>query len=675
MWLKTSLVTALLITVHCCFSQRVLHGRIIGMPGMQPIAFANVGIVNTKVGTMSNADGTFSLAVSLSHLDDTVLFSALGFGRKVIPAKDLVDGVTIYLSEKPIALEPVTVEARKDKKKSYALGNRYTKGGFLYVDSVSSGAAMALLIENKYPAYHADLVFPVYLEKAVLFVDKNSLPEFKIRLRIMEHDTVTGFPGRDLLHEDVIVTSSIKRGWLDFDLTPYAVQVDRPFFLVYEWIMEDYERLDLLGLYSEYRRNNPDKVRTDSTIVRGEKIGFRNYYQFTPGTHFGVSAVPFSLKHYRSYYRLNSFGQWHVAPVVLTTRITVTNQHRAETRSKALTAECGEDARVCEAERLCETFIMDYGVHGMQVAVSKNGETVFSRCYGYANAEKKIPVRTNTRFRIGSVSKALTSAGLAKLVGEGKLSLDASVEKYVPSFGAKKYKVTLRQLGAHLGGIRHYYENLSPGLKRFDHYENATQAIAIFANDSLLFEPGSRYLYSSFGWNLIGAAIESASGEDYLSFMKTKVWLPLKMFDTCGDGYDSTAGDVSEVYAVTGEAAKRDDVSYKYPSGGLVSTALDLVRFGNEILTPNVLDAATRKDLFVEQRTNAGTAVKYGLGWSIGTYGNGRRVWFHAGNLPTSSAYLLIYPDEKLVVSFLANTQEGLLFDVERLAQIFSSVR
>jgi len=664
----------LLSALHS-FSQTV-SGKVLAQPGKEPMAFVNIGILNSTVGTITNQDGTFSLHIPVAHLDDTLLVSALGYGRRYVPVKALLGKSSeIYLSEKVMTLQPVTVSARKDKQKSFALGNRFTKGGFLYADSVSSGAAMALLIENKYPAFHEDLEFPVYLEKAILFIDKNSMNPFRIRIRIMEYDSISGFPGRDLLTESVIETSSMKYGWLDFDLTSYHVQVDRPFFLVFEWIMEDKDRLNLLHHYATYRKNNPDKVTADTIIVRGEKIGFRNYLQFSPGTHFGISATPFSLKHYRSCYRLNSFGEWKNAPVVLSARISVSNQPfniKATTDAKSpQKEECEGLVPPCAAERIFETFVQDYAVNGMQLTVSHKGKIAFSRAYGFSDAEQRIPATSNTRFRIGSISKSLTSAALVKLVSEGKLDIDVPIERYVPSYPKKKYSVTTRHLATHLSGIRHYDDKNPADLVRFEHYPSATAATSIFVNDTLLFEPGSRYLYSSLGWNLIGAVIESVTGEPYLKYMSRNIWRPLKMAHTCGDDSDSVIADVSKLYSPTGEALPRDDVSYKYPSGGLLSTAEDLVKYANELLHPKILNAKAVSGLFETHHTTGGENINYGLGWNISKDRNGHRMWFHAGNLPGGSAYLVIYPDDDLILAFLANTQEGLLFNVEDIGELF----
>jgi hypothetical protein len=323
--LKHLFVVLFLLIFGNSFSQQIIKSRLLNHGDGKPIPYANIGIMNSSVGTLSNEDGTFMISIPAKHGSDTLIFAALGYERQFVPVQSFVNKevTLITLTEKVTTLEQVVVSAKKKKEKSYSLGNRYAKGGFLYADSASAGAAMALLIENKYPAYHAELTWPYYLETVNLLIDKNSINNFKVRLRLLERDSISGQPTKDLISEDIIITSSIKRGWIEVNLRPYRIVINKPFYLVFEWIMDDRDRLALLNQYADFRRTNPDKVTSDSTVVDGKKIGFWSYHNFSPGTHVGISPIPFSLQNYTCYYRTNSFGEWRRAPVILTARVEV----------------------------------------------------------------------------------------------------------------------------------------------------------------------------------------------------------------------------------------------------------------------------------------------------------------------------------------------------------------
>jgi CubicO group peptidase (beta-lactamase class C family) len=222
-----------------------------------------------------------------------------------------------------------------------------------------------------------------------------------------------------------------------------------------------------------------------------------------------------------------------------------------------------------------------------------------------------------------------------------------------------------------LAGIRDYHENDLSDLIRTEHYETATQAIKIFENDSLLFKPGSQFHYSTFGWNLIGAVIEGASGQNYLDYMQEHIWKPMAMMNTGGDDNTKNISERSKFYDATGEENNYGDFSYKYPGGGLLSTAEDLVKFGNELLYGNTLNPTLTKKLFETQFTSWNKVTDYGMGWYIGKDKNGHRIWYHAGDMLSSSSYLIIYPDDDIVIAFLANSQEGVLFDMEKIGEMF----
>src|SRR3989441_7470724 len=161
-------------------------------------------------------------------------------------------------------------------------------------------------------------------------------------------------------------------------------------------------------------------------------------------------------------------------------------------------------------------------IPGVQVAVAVNGKLVWSEGFGYADAERKEPVTRETQFRIGSVSKPLTATAVALLYEQGKLDLDAPVQRYVPSFPDKGYPITTRQLAGHLAGIRHYRDR-EFFLNR--HFATVRDGLMIFQDDSLLFPPGTRFSYSSYAWNLVSGVVEGASGEDFLRYIAgARVW-------------------------------------------------------------------------------------------------------------------------------------------------------
>jgi len=145
------------------------------------------------------------------------------------------------------------------------------------------------------------------------------------------------------------------------------------------------------------------------------------------------------------------------------------------------------------AERQAKAWIAR-GTPGLALAVAVEGKIVYSEGFGFADLEQRVPVWPTTKFRIGSISKPLTAAGLMELVQSGKVDLDAPIQKYLPSFPEKGAVITARMLAGHLGGIRHYKGDEFNIQK---HFANVREGLKIFEDDPLVSPPGTKFNYSS----------------------------------------------------------------------------------------------------------------------------------------------------------------------------------
>ncbi len=225
----------------------------------------------------------------------------------------------------------------------------------------------------------------------------------------------------------------------------------------------------------------------------------------------------------------------------------------------AQTAGGSTDAQraIQDAKRILESLREMQGIPGLSVAVGLGGRIVFSEGFGGSDLEHRVAVGVETRFRIGSVSKALTAAGMAVLVERGELDLDRSIRDYVPSFPDKGHEITARQLAGHLGGIRHYRAG---GFFNRDEFETVEESLGVFMNDRLMHVPGSKYLYSSYGYVLLSAVMEGAAGRPYLEFTREEVLGPLVMGHTVPDRTDAIVVGRAEFYE------RRDGVVVNAPS-------------------------------------------------------------------------------------------------------------
>ncbi len=303
-----------------------------------------------------------------------------------------------------------------------------------------------------------------------------------------------------------------------------------------------------------------------------------------------------------------------------------------------------------------DTLRNNQDIPGIQLAVWHKGEIVFSDGFGFADLEQMVPVDSNTKLRIGSVSKTLTSAAVGKLYEEGKLDLDVPVQKYVSYFPEKKYEITTRQVAGHIAGIRHYRGEEFLMDKRFG---SVRESLEIFADDTLLFKPGEEYSYSSYGWNLVSAVVEEASGEPFLSYMQNQVFDPMDLDETVADYTDSLIYNRTSYYSQTDEDvvlnAPEVDNSYKWAGGGFLGTAEDLITFGRHIFWENFLQPETVEMLTTSLKLTTGEETNYGIGWSIGTDDQGRRYYGHSGGSVGGTTQFVVYPEQELILAVVAN--------------------
>lgn len=328
--------------------------------------------------------------------------------------------------------------------------------------------------------------------------------------------------------------------------------------------------------------------------------------------------------------------------------------------SSQLQAQVGTPVRYAGAtqrgEALVRSFMAEHRIPGLSVSVAVEGAIVWSDGFGYADLEHRIAVTPLTRFRIGSVSKPVTAAVIGKLYQDGRLDLDVPVQRYAPSFPRKSWPVTTRQLAGHLGGIRSYQGQEMYSARP---YKNVLEGLSIFSQDPLLHEPGTKYSYSSYGYNLISAVIEGVSGQEFLTYVRKTVFEPLGMRSIAADRNDQLIPYRASFYSRDDEGrpvnAPYVDNSYKWAGGGFISDTADLVRFGSAHLSGELLESDTVRELFSTQRTKDGEATNYGIGWGMDQDPAGRRRVSHGGSSVGGRAILLLYPAQKLVVAVLVN--------------------
>jgi len=323
------------------------------------------------------------------------------------------------------------------------------------------------------------------------------------------------------------------------------------------------------------------------------------------------------------------------------------------------------EAAIKRASFLAEQTLIKNKLPGLSIAISMNGKLIWDEGFGYANMEKQIKVNPDKHlFRIGSISKPIIATALGQLMESGKIKFDDPIQKYVSYFPPKKYPINIQQVAGHLGGLRHYQ-----GFEFYSnkHYDDIESAIDTFKNDSLLYQPGSKFTYSSYGWNLLSAVVEGASGESFIPYMYKHVFDPLEMTRTHPDDKTKSIEGITHYYIKkSGELITAEDVnlSNKYAGGGFLSTAPDLIKFAESYNKQTLLKEETIEQMWAPMKMNDGKLSRYGIGWRQGQDKKGRHWVGHNGGSVGGSSAMFLFEEMDLIVVVLCNQSQANLSDL-----------
>ena len=284
------------------------------------------------------------------------------------------------------------------------------------------------------------------------------------------------------------------------------------------------------------------------------------------------------------------------------------------------------------------------------VLVAKGDTILFEQSYGWANMEWRQRHTSDTKFRIGSVTKQFTAAAILLLEERGKLRTDDPVSKHMPDSPAAWEQVTLYHLLAHTSGI--------PSLTGFPEFRTfklspATpeKLVQLFRDKPLEFTPGERFNYSNSGYVLLGYLVGRISGQSYATFIRENLLKPLGMTDTGCDSNTTVIPHRAAGYSPgpTGLSnAAYVDMSVPLGAGDLYSTPRDLHRWARGIFGGKLLSAESLRKMTTPNKGD------YAGGVSVRTI-SGHKAIAHNGGIEGFHSHLAYYPDEQVTIVVLAN--------------------
>lgn len=265
---------------------------------------------------------------------------------------------------------------------------------------------------------------------------------------------------------------------------------------------------------------------------------------------------------------------------------------------------------------------------------------------GVADIRGQAPVRADSRFRIGSMTKPFVATVVLQLVGERRVALDAPVERYLPGVvrgpGGDGRVVTVRQLLQHTSGLPDYLTYLSPQDILEDplaHHDARDLVNLALANTPAFPTPGDGWKYSNTNYLLAGMLIEKVTGHTYGEEIRQRIITPLGLRATSLPGDTWTIpGPHPRGYARPGADAELMDVTAINPSvagasGEMISSARDLNRFLDALVGGELLRPAQLEEMMTTRATGGSDGRAYGLGLESRPLPCGGAYWGHGGDI------------------------------------------
>jgi len=307
-----------------------------------------------------------------------------------------------------------------------------------------------------------------------------------------------------------------------------------------------------------------------------------------------------------------------------------------------------------------EQFISKNEAMGASAGYAVKGDVVWQSAAGYADEDTKTFFEVQTKVRMASIAKPMTALAIMQLWERNEIDLDAPIQTYVPDYPKHpKTQISIRHLLSHTSGISGY-KNLKEQNSTTE-YKSLTDALGIFKDRELIFEPGTKYSYTTYGYTVLGVIVERVSGMTFENYMQQHIWNVADMTNTGVVKFGAGLENASKIYRRKGGKGKakkgvETNLSDRIPGGGLYTTVIDMLKFGNAVIN-NVFVKKETLDFMREHHSLEKENNGYGFGWFLyGAKPNEGEIIGHSGAQMGCSSQLLIVPEKGIVTVILANT-------------------
>jgi len=294
---------------------------------------------------------------------------------------------------------------------------------------------------------------------------------------------------------------------------------------------------------------------------------------------------------------------------------------------------------------------------GISVILAKGDEILYKNGHGMANLEHNISISPEMVFRLGSLTKQMTTASIMMLAEEGLLQVDDPITQYFPNYPTHGYTITLRHLMTHTSGIIDFL-----AIEEFPEIEKeditAMDVIDFFKNQPMNFAPGEAYSYTNSGYVMLGAIIEQLTGQSYEDFVQERIFTPLGMDNTYHGSFKKIIPNRVTGYAMGPNGYENSSyLSMTIPgaAGAIISTVDDLHTWNTALFAGDVVSMESLEEMTTPFILNNGELSNYGFGLAIQSL-RGQPMISHTGGINGFITYAAYLPESDMYVAVLGNT-------------------
>ena len=294
-------------------------------------------------------------------------------------------------------------------------------------------------------------------------------------------------------------------------------------------------------------------------------------------------------------------------------------------------------------------------VPGAAVLVLRDGRPVVRAGYGLADLETGTPATPETNYRLASVTKQFTAAGILLLAEDGRLTIDDRAHDWLPSLPKAAETVTIRHLLTHTSGLIDYEDVIPETFAAQLHDADVLRLLE--TQDRSYFRPGTGYRYSNGGYALLALIVQRASGKSFATMLRERIFRPLGMTNTVA--YEEGISTVNNrAFGYTEDAGRwnrtdQDQTSAVLGDGGIYSSIDDLAKWDAALYDRRLLHPSSLRAAFTAATHTDDPEIEYGYGWRI----TGETLW-HSGESVGFRNVIVRYPKRHLTVVVLTNRNE-----------------